>query len=149
MLSNCVLIHPLQAYPYHFRVLHPIPHLLPRVHQACCTISILCSHSLQCGIIINSHLGEGCFPHHQMQWRFIATISQGWGRWKLCTYTTGCWVTTVWPCKSSEVDGDRNWRQMLRTVNEWQSWMIRKWMLCIPLFALNIYERCIMYNKDI
>lgn len=40
------------------------------------TISILCSHSLQCDIIINSHLGEGCFPHHRMQWRFIATISK-------------------------------------------------------------------------
>lgn len=64
-------------------------HLLSLVIQACCTISILCSHSLQCGIIINSNLGEGCLPHHRMQWRFIATISKGLGemqrmgeRWK-------------------------------------------------------------------
>lgn len=52
------------------------------------TISIPCSHFLQCGIIINSHLGVGCFPHQWMQWRFIATISKrvcvcvvGWRRW--------------------------------------------------------------------
>lgn len=101
-------------------------HILSQVLQACCTISILCSHSLQCGIIINSHLGEGCFPHHRMQWRFIATISKGLGeiqrmreRWKLCTYTTSFWVTIVWPCMSSEVDEKNNGWQMLRTVNEY------------------------------
>lgn len=113
--SGCRLIawlHPLPAYLYHRSLLQL---LLSLVLQACCTISILCSHSLQCGIIINSHLGEGRFPHHRMQWRFIATISKGLGemyrmreRWKLCTYTPGFWVTTVWPCMSSEVDGKGN-----------------------------------------
>lgn len=90
-----------------------------------CTISILCSQSLQCGIIINSHLGEGRLPHQRMQWRFIATISEGLGemyrmreRWKLCTYTTGFWVAPVWPCMSSEVDGKGNGWKMLRTVHE-------------------------------
>lgn len=101
------------------------PHILSLVLQACLTIFILCSHSLRRGIIINSHLGEGRFPHHRMQWRFIATISDGLGemyrmreRWKLCTYTTGYRVTTVWPCMSTEVDGKGNGWQMLRTVNE-------------------------------
>ncbi len=60
-----------------------------------------------------------------MQWRFIATISKGLGemyrmreRWKLCTYTAGFWVATVWPCTSSEVDGKGNGWKMLRIVYE-------------------------------
>lgn len=91
-----------------------------------CTISIPCSHFLQCGIIINSHLGMGCFPHQRMQWRFIATISKrvcvcrgggggggGGVAEKSCTYTTSFWVFTVWPCVSGEVDEINSGWQML------------------------------------
>lgn len=38
---------------------------------------------------------------------------------KMCTYTTVFWVTTVWPCMSSEVDENNNGWQMLGTVNEY------------------------------
>lgn len=107
-------------------------HRTARLHspvvQACRTISIQRSHSLHCGIIINSHLGEGCFPRHRMQWRFIATISKGLGEMqrmrerdgKCAQYTTSVCNTTVWPCMSSEVDEKNNGWQMLRTVNEYQ-----------------------------
>lgn len=124
--SGCRLIawlHPLPAYLYHRSLLQL---LLSLVLRACCTISILCSHSLQCGIIINSHLGEGRFPHHRMQWRFIATISKGLGemyrmreRWKLYTYSTplafglllfGLVCPVRWMGKAMA---------MLRTINEY------------------------------
>lgn len=158
--ADCISCHPICT------VLHSsTPPLLPTVLQACRTISILCSHSLHCGIIINSHLGEGRFPHHRMQWRFIATISKnkkGVGgdvqnvgemeivhihHWLLGYYCLALHVQ--WGgCVRQWMTNAQNYKWAV-TLEDREEGLNMDAMLCMTICAVNSNASCVVYNGDL